>query len=144
MATLLQVATKLGSLVSRKAPRRAGPNGGNLRRRLKEANTGRSILGGNSRSAEERLINDLKNGTNTLEFSIDIAPPGAEYGQWWNDPTVSKTVKDGKTANIPDAINYGEKAYESVEFQRELNDYIDLLMEKIADSVAKQIDEELK
>jgi hypothetical protein len=140
MATLLQVATKLGTLVSRKAPKKTG----NLRRRLKEANTGRNILRGNSKSAEERLINDLKNGTNTLEFDIDIAPPGAEYGQWWNDPTVSKTVRDGKTANIPDGINYGIKAYESSEFQKELDDYIDTLTEKIADSISKQIDEELK
>ena len=144
MATLLEVASTLGNLVSKKAPRRAGASGGNLRRRLKEANTGRKILGSNSAQAEKKIINDLKSGTNTFEFGIDIAPRGAEYGQFWNDPTVSKTVRKGKTKNIPDAINYGSKAYESSEFQKELDTYIDSLTDKLFESISKQIDKELK
>lgn len=140
MKTLLEVASTLGNLVSKKAPKKTG----NLKKRLKEANTGRKIIGGNSAQAEKRIINDLKSGTNTFEFSIDIAPPGAEYGQFWNDPTVSKTVKKGKTKNIPDAINYGSKAYESTEFQRELDTYIDSLTDKLFQSISKQIDKELK
>jgi hypothetical protein len=144
MKTLLEVASTLGNLVSKKAPKRAGPKGGNLKKRLKEANTGRKILGSNSAQAEKKIINDLKSGTNTFEFGIDVAPPGAEYGQFWNDPTVSKTVKKGKTKNIPDGINYGSKAYESPEFQKELDAYIDSLTDKLFESISKQIDKELK
>lgn len=140
MKTLLQVATRLGQLTAIKAPRRTG----NLKSRLREANTGRNILSGmNSAQAEKRIIDDLRNGTNTFEFAIDVAPPGAEYGQWWNDPTVSETVRNQRTGN-DDKINFGEQAINSNEFQNLLDDYIESLTEKIAVSVARQIDEELK
>ena len=144
MKTLLEVASTLGNLVSKKAPKRAGPKGGNLKKRLKEANTGRKILGSNSAQAEKKIINDLKSGTNTFEFGIDIAPPGAEYVQFWNDPNISWQVKDRKTKNNPDAENYGTKAYESTDFQRELDTYIDSLTDKLFQSISKQIDKELK
>lgn len=140
MKTLLEVASTLGNLVSKKAPKKTGK----LRNKLKEANTGRKILGSNSAQAEKKIINDLKSGTNTFEFGIDVAPPGAEYGKFWNDPTVSKTVRKGKTKNIPDAINYGSKAYESSEFQTELDAYVESLTDKIVASISKQIDKELK
>jgi hypothetical protein len=141
MKTLLQVAQKLGDLTSKKAPKETG----NLKGRLKDANTGRKILSGkNSAQAEKQIVNDLKSGTFNFEFGIDVAPPGAEYGQWWNDPTVSKTVKKGKTKNIPEGINFASKAYESSEFQRELDDYVKSLTDKLVDSISKQIDKELK
>ena len=141
MATLLQVAQKLGDLVSVKAPKKTG----NLRRQLKTANTGRKILGGmNSAQAEKRIIEDLKSGTFTFELDIDVAPPGAEYGQWWNSPTISRTVSKGKTKNIPDGINFGEKAYNDPRFQSMLDDYIETLGEKVVASIAKTIEKELK
>lgn len=140
MATLLEVAGKLGSLIAQRAPRKTG----NLQRALKQQNTGRNMLSGrNSAQAEKDIIDALKSGTFSFEFNIDVSPPGAEYGQWWNDPTVSKTVRDGKTRNVPEGINFAQKAYESPEFQAELNRYIDDLGEKIAVSVAKNIDKEL-
>jgi hypothetical protein len=143
MKTLLEVASTLGNLVSKKAPKKTR----NLKNRLKEANTGRKIIGGNSAQAEKRIINDLKSGTNTFEFGIDIAPQGAEYGQFWNDTDdtdISWQVKNRKTKNNPDAENYGSKAYESTEFQRELDTYIDSLTDKLFESISKQIDKELK
>jgi len=92
--TLLEVAKRLGELTAIKAPRsRRGSNGnppGNLKRALRAANTGRNVLSGlNSAGAEKQITQDLKNGTFTFEFNIDVAPPGAEYGQWWNDPTLN-------------------------------------------------------
>lgn len=145
MATLLQVAQKLGDLAVLKAPKRAGSKGGNLKRQLRSANTGRKILGGmNSAQAEKAIIEDLKSGTYTFELAIDVAPDGAEYGQWWNKPTVSNTVRKGKTKNIPEAIDFGEKAYLDPGFQAMFNDYIDTLADKVAASIAKAIDKELK
>lgn len=139
--TLLEVAGVLGNLTSKLAPKKSG----NLRRQLKSANTGRNILSGkNSAQAEKALIQDLKTGTFTFEFDIDVAPPGAEYGQWWNDPTVSDSVRNGKTKNVPDGINFAQKAYESTEFQSVLSDYIDGLGKKIAEQIAKEIDKEFK
>lgn len=141
MATLLQVAQRLGDLTVAKAPKKTG----NLKRQLKTANTGRNILGGmNSAQAERAIIEDLKSGTYTFELAIDVAPDGAEYGQWWNKPTVSNTVRKGKTKNIPEAIDFGEKAYLDPGFQAMFNDYIDALTQKVADSIGKAIDKELK
>lgn len=140
MATLLEVAGKLGSLISQRAPRKSG----NLQRQLKQYNTGRNILSGrNSAQAEKDIISAVKSGKFSFEFNIDVSPPGAEYGQWWNDPTVSKTVKNGKTSNVPGKINFAQKAYQSPEFQTMFNQYIDGLAEKIAVNVAKNIDKEL-
>lgn len=139
--TLLQVAQRLGELTAIKAPRKTG----NLKRQLKQANTGRNILGGkNSAQAEKAIIEDLKTGTFTFELDIDVAPPGAEYGQFWNDPTLASNIKNGKTKNIPEGINFAQKAYESAEFQSLLDEYIDTLGEKVAESIAKEIEKELK
>lgn len=139
--TLLQVAQRLGELTAIKAPRKTG----NLKRQLKQANTGRNILGGkNSAQAEKAIIEDLKTGTFTFELDIDVAPNGAEYGQWWNDPTLASNIKNGKTKNIPEGINFAQKAYESAEFQSLLDEYIDTLGEKVAESIAKEIEKELK
>ena len=148
MATLLEVAKRLGELTAIKAPRsKKGSNGnppGNLKRQLKSANTGRNVLSGrNSAGAEKQLIEDLKTGTYTFEFNIDVAPPGAEYGKYWNDPDVSSTVENQRTGN-KDKINFAEQAVESAEFQSMLDDYIETLTDKIANSVSKAIDKELK
>lgn len=141
MATLLQVAQRLGDLTVAKAPKKTG----NLKRQLKSANTGRKILGGrNSAQAEKQIIDDLRTGTFTFEFDIDVAPPGAEYGQWWNSPTIAGNVAKGKTKNIPDGINFGEKAYNDPQFQKILDDYIEGLTDKVAASIQKAIDRELK
>ena len=52
--------------------------------------------------------------TKTITISIDYAPEGAEYGMFWNDPTVSRTVKHGKTKNIPSR----DDSYATSECQR--------------------------
>ena len=148
MATLLEVAKRLGELTTIKAPRsKKGSNGnppGNLKRQLKSVNTGRNVLSGrNSAGAEKQLIEDLKTGTYTFEFNIDVAPPGAEYGKYWNEPDVSSTVENQRTGN-KDKINFADQAVESAEFQSMLDDYIETLTDKIALSVSKAIDKELK
>jgi hypothetical protein len=147
MATLLQVAQRLGELTSIKAPRsKRGSNGnapGNLKRQLKAANKGRSVLSGrNSVQAEKQIVEDLKKGTFTFEFNINVAPPGAEYGKYWNDPDVSEQVENQKTGN-KDKINFADQAVESAEFQSMLDDYIETLTDKIAESISIAIDEEL-
>jgi hypothetical protein len=139
MATLLETAAKLGSLTAKYAPKKTG----NLQKKLREYNTGRNILGGkNSAQAEKQIIEDLKKGTYSLQFDIEVGPPGAEYGIWWNTPTVSNTVKNQTTGN-KDKINFAEKAYQSPEFQKVLDDYTKTLAAKVADYIAIQIEKEL-
>ena len=136
MATLLEVASKLGTLTAKKAPKKTG----NLRSKLQTANTGRNILSGrNSSQAEKAIIEDLKTGTFTFEFDIDLGPPGAEYGVFWNDPATNKS----RTKHRPE-FNFFDQAYNSPEFQSMLSNYIDKLGEKVAESIAKEIDKELK
>lgn len=147
MPTLLEVAKRLGDLTAIKAPRsKRGSNGnppGNLKRALRAANTGRNVLSGrNSAQAEKQIIEDLKSKTYNFEFAVDIAPPGAEYGKYWNDPDVSYQVRNQKTGN-QDKINYGQQAIESPEFQSLMDEYIEDLSEKIAQSISKAIDKEL-
>jgi hypothetical protein len=59
---------------------------------------------------------------------------------WWNEPTLASNIKNGKTKNIPQSINFAEKG---------LNDpqvisAIDELVSLIGDSVLERISNELK
>ena len=134
MATLLEIAAKLGDITSKKAPKRTG----NLQRKIKQANTGRNVLGGlNSAQAEKQIIEDLKSKKVTFTFQIDYAPDGAEYGMWWNSPTVSRTVK-----GRPE-VNFAKQAIQSPEFQQQLNEYNQKLIEKITKNVGDAVAKEL-
>lgn len=90
---LKNVAKTIRNVGSALAPRRTG----NLRNALRQYNT------------PERMVKTDSNGDSTITFYV--APPTAKYGKYWNDPDVSKTVRKGKTKNIPQSINYGKKAY---------------------------------
>jgi len=136
MATLLQVAQRLGDLTVAKAPKKTG----NLKSKLRSANTGRKILSGmNSAQAEKAIIEDLKSGTYTFEMQVEVAPQGAEYGKFWNDPATDKS----RTKHRPE-FNFADQAYLDPGFQAMFNEYIDTLTDKVAASIAKAIDKELK
>jgi hypothetical protein len=129
MATLAQIANRVRDLAVIKAPVKTG----NLRKQLAAFNRPSGMI------KQTRKGNSI-----SIELSLDVAPPGAEYGQWWNEPTVSKTVKNGKTRNIPDAINYGDKALNDPAVDKLINDYIQTLLNQIADETVKELDKELK
>lgn len=129
MATLAQIANRVRDLAVLKAPVKTG----NLRKQLAAYNR------------PSGMIKEVRKGNSiTIELSLDVAPPGAEYGQWWNDPTVSKTVRKGKTKNIPDAINYGDKALNDPAVDKLINDYVQTLLNQIADDTVKELGKELK
>lgn len=135
MATLLQVAKRLGELTSLKAPKRTG----NLRKRLREVNTGRNVLGGrNSAEGRRGIIDDIINNTSNFVFNIDVSPSGAEYGEWWNTPPDVKSKRRKKLSKRKE-FNFYDQAYESTEFQQLLNDYIDTLVIKIENEIADEI-----
>ena len=124
MPTLKDIAKQIGGLAVAKAPKKTG----NLKRKLASAN---------------KPANVLKENPNTKSFSfeIDYAPPGAEYGMFWNDPTVSKTVRNGKTKNIPDAINFADKAINSPIVDSLLQDYMDEIGKQVVEQIGKAIDD---
>ena len=124
MPTLKDIAKQIGGLAVAKAPIKTG----RLKKALARANT------------PDKVLKEDKN-TQSFEFEIDFAPQGAEYGQWWNDPTVSKTVRNGKTKNIPGAINFADKAINSPIVDSLLMDYMDEIGLQIVEKIQKGIDD---
>jgi hypothetical protein len=132
MASLRDIAKQIGGLTVANAPqslkgsKRRRP--GNLKRALKRENTSDNILKVNPK-------------TKSFSFEINYAPPGAEYGMFWNDPTVSKTVRNAKTNNIPESINFAEKALYSPIVDSMLNDYMDEIGAMVVEEISKAIDD---
>jgi hypothetical protein len=124
MPTLKDIAKQIGGLAVAKAPVKTGK----LKRALAKANTPANVL------------KEDKN-TKSFSFEIDYAPPGAEYGKFWNDPTVSKTVRSGKTKNIPESINFASKAINSPIVDSLIDDYMNEIGVQIVEQLSKAIDD---
>ena len=122
MPSLKDIARQISGLAVAKAPKRTG----NLKKQLQRANT------------PSQVLNESKNG---FSFEIKYAPPGAEYGMFWNDPTVSKTVSGGKTKNIPQSINFADKALNSPIVDSLLQDYIEEISAKVANQIKAAVDD---
>ena len=131
MPTLRDIAKQIGGLAVAKAPQSLKGSGrkrpGNLKRALAKANTPDKVLKEN-----------LK--TKSFSFEINYAPPGAEYGMWWNDPTVSKTVENQKTGNT-NSINFAEQAIYSPIVDSMINDYMDEIGKMVVEQISKAIDD---
>lgn len=132
MPSLRDIAKQIGGLAVAKAPQSLkGSNRkrpGNLKRALARANT------------PDKVLNENKK-TKSFSFEINYAPPGAEYGMFWNDPTVSKTVRSGNTKNIPDSINFAEKAIYSPIVDSMIDDYMDEIGKMVVEQISKAIDD---
>ena len=132
MPSLKDIAKQIGGLTVAKAPqslkgtKRRRP--GNLKRALARANTPDKVLNTNPK-------------TKSFSFEINYAPPGAEYGMFWNDPTVSKTVSSGKTNNVPQAINFAEQAIYSPIVDSMLDDYMDEIGKMVVEQISKAVDD---
>ena len=131
MASLRDIAKQIGGLTVAKAPQSLKGSGrkrpGNLKRALARANTPDKVLKTNPK-------------TKSFSFEINYAPPGAEYGMFWNDPTVSKTVKNQKTGNNA-SINFAEQAIYSPIVDSMLNDYMDEIGQMVVEQISKAIDD---
>ncbi len=130
MPTLKDIAKQIGGLTVAKAPQSLKGSGrkrpGNLKRALKRANT------------PDKVLTENKKG---FSFEIDYAPPGAEYGMFWNDPDVSETVRNGKTKNVPESINFAYQAINSPIVDSMINDYMDEIGKKVVQQISKAIDD---
>lgn len=136
MATLAQLQRKQKTIVDvlvKQVVDKAPIKTGKLRKALKKANTVNTVLENTGGFSKNIPIQ-------SFEFSINYAPDDAPYGKYWNDPTLAKNIKNGKTKNIPQSINFAEKAILTPEFQKGLDDLLDLIGESIADSIVKELD----
>lgn len=120
---------KVALLIKNKAVKYAPYKTGNLKRKLDSFNRPAGMV---SKKIEGTKIK--------LKFLLDVAPPGAEYGKWWNDPTVSSTVRKGKTKNIPGSINFGYKAFNDPEVQNQ----IDILMNDVFNDIVEYLGESIR
>jgi len=115
--TLAQVA----NLIKKKAVALAPKKTGNLKNKLDTYNR------------PAGMVKQKTSGKKTISFSftIDVSPPGAEYGKFWNDPNVSDSVRKGKTPNVPKSINFADKAMEDPE--------VKLMIDKIVNDMTNDI-----
>lgn len=124
--TLESIAVGIRDLAIKNAP----VDTGNLKRRIREANT----------PAKTKMIKQLKDLS--VVISLDYAPNGATYGQWFNDPpkVASKRRKSLKrTAQRKGNWNYAIDAMNDTELSKKFNDYLDML----GDYVVEEIEIEL-
>jgi hypothetical protein len=127
MATLAQIANRIRDLAVIKAPKKTG----NLKRKLADFNRPSGMI-------KESKINTKR----TIEFELDVSPPGAEYGKFWNDPNVSSNVRRGKTKNVPGSINFAEKAINDPQIQRLIDEYVNQIADEVAETIKQAIDDE--
>lgn len=114
--------------VADKAPKKTG----NLKKQLRKANTISTML-------DTKGMNSKEIGNESVTISIDYAPTGATYGMFWNDPTISRTVRRGKTKNVPRAINFVDKALSDKKVDAAIDELIDIL----SDNIVAMIEEKL-
>jgi hypothetical protein len=124
--TLAQVA----NLIKRKAVALAPKKTGNLKNKLDTYNR------------PAGMVKRTMNGKNSVSvsFTIDVSPPGAEYGKFWNDPNVSDSVRKGKTPNVPKSINFADKALEDPEVKM----MIDKVISDVTNEIVNYLTDEVK
>ena len=106
--TLRKIATDVRTLLEVYTPVNVIPNAktrGNLKKQMLGYNSSNKIIG---KSKQVSQFNIVTNWSQTL--TVNYAPPGAEYGKYWNDPTVASNIRNGKTSNIPGKINFASKS----------------------------------
>lgn len=137
MATISDVTTKtkkLTDVLVNQVADRAPVRTGNLKRQIKRANNVNTVF--EQTKGTSKIV-----PIQSFTFSIDYAPEGAEYGKYWNDPMVSEQVRNQKTGN-QDKINFVEKAILTPQFQRGLDELLDLIGESIAQGIADDLEME--
>jgi hypothetical protein len=124
--TLESIAVKIRDLSIARAPKDTG----NLKRRIREANTP-------VKSKMIKTTNDLD-----VTISLDYAPNGAEYGQWFNEPPtpVSKRRKSlERTAKRKGNWNYAFNAMND----KDLNIQFEAYLQELGDYIISEIEVEL-
>jgi hypothetical protein len=113
----------IANAIKKTAVKLAPKDTGNLKRQLDTYNRPSGMV-----------KTSINGGVMSYSFELDVSPPGAEYGKWWNDPTVSRTVK-GKPE-----VNFASRAINSPEVKQ----LIDKLVNDTANNLADMVSKELK
>jgi hypothetical protein len=125
MASLAQIATKIKDLAAAKAPVKTG----NLKRKIKDFNRPSGMIKENK-----------NNKSRSFEFTLDVSPPGAEYGKYWNSPYGKG---NGTTAKLksryPEHFDFAEKAINDPQIEKMIQDYLGTIAEEVANEIGKTI-----
>jgi hypothetical protein len=113
----------IANTIKKTAVKLAPKDTGNLKRQLDTYNRPSGMV-----------KTSINGGVMSYSFELDVSPPGADYGKWWNDPTVSRTVK-GKPE-----VNFASRAINSPEVKQ----LIDKLVNETANNLADMVSKELK
>jgi hypothetical protein len=113
----------IANTIKKTAVKLAPKDTGNLKRQLDTYNRPSGMV-----------KSSINGGVMSYSFELDVSPPGADYGKWWNDPTVSRTVK-GKPE-----VNFASRAINSPEVKQ----LIDKLVNETANNLADMVSKELK
>jgi|LakMenE01Jun11ns_1017448.scaffolds.fasta_scaffold9958990_2 hypothetical protein len=113
----------IANTIKKTAVKLAPKDTGNLKRQLDTYNRPSGMV-----------KTSINGGVMSYSFELDVSPPGADYGKWWNDPTVSRTVK-GKPE-----VNFASRAINSPEVKQ----LIDKLVNDTANNLADMVSKELK
>ncbi len=133
MASLKDIAKKVGDLTVAYAPinkDRQAPKRGNLKRRLKAANTPNKIL--NTNKEKPNIVQDVKYG---VEFNINYAPPGAKYGKFVEEGHKTRKKPGGKGKAYVKPNPFAERAVNDPAVKKMIKDYT----KELAAEVKKQI-----
>ena len=125
--TLESIAVKIRDLAIAKAPKDTG----NLKRRIKEANT----------PAKTKMIKI--NSSKDITISLDYAPTGAEYGQWFNEPPAvasKRRKKLQRTAIRKGNWNYAMNAINDDDLSQQFNDFLDELGDYYGEEIELEFD----
>ena len=115
--TLDQIANTIRKKAVALAPKKTG----NLKNKLETYNRPAGMI--KQKVSGKKMV--------SLSLTIDVSPPGAEYGKFWNDPNVSDSVRNGKTPNVPKSINFADKALEDPE--------VKMMIDKVISDMTNQI-----
>jgi hypothetical protein len=136
MATLADVTKKsrsLANVISKTVASYAPRKTGNLKSALKRANNINTMFEVQGGASKEIIVR-------SLVFTYNYAPDDAEYGMWWNEPTLARNIKNGNTKNIPESINFADKGLNDPQVISAIDELVNL----IGDSVLERISNELK
>lgn len=122
---LKDVAKTIKTLTIAYAPYKTG----NLRRKINTANTYSTMI----------KYNVPKSGYNALAarpatVTIDYAPPGAEYGEFWDEPATSKSRTKGRPE-----FGFPTKANDNINVDAAIALYITQLENDLVEVLQKEI-----
>ena len=120
---LKDVAKTIKTLTIAKAPYKTG----NLRRKINVANTYSTMI-------KYKLPADALTAR-PATVTVDYAPPGAEYGEFWDEPATSKSRTKGRPQ-----FGFPTKALNDINVDAAIALYIVELENDLAERLEKEID----